>query len=97
MGHGYMAKQFCCHFSVIVATGLVALTDDCIEQRWHREETTSDPRHVSPKNRSLLKSMERLTSNRLIDKMLHRRDTIGLKHATSFRQLLAGTGQGGYL
>lgn len=56
-------------FSVIVATGLVALVDDCIRRRWHRERRGS---WILPAH-SLTRSLERMGPRRLIGEVLQRR------------------------
>lgn len=84
------------HGSVIVATGLVALVDDYIERRWH-SDSGGGSRSVSPMASSFMKSMESITSTRIIEKVFHRRTFTGSKHIGSFRQRLTGIGHGGYL
>ncbi|KAJ5748011.1 uncharacterized protein N7511_009707 [Penicillium nucicola] len=54
---------------VIVATGIVALVDDCIRRRWHQERRPSwmlPAQHLS-------KSLERMGPRRLIGQVLQRR------------------------
>ena len=55
--------------SVIVATGLVALVDDCIRRRWHHERRP----WILPAQSSLTKSLERMGPRRLIGEVLQRR------------------------
>lgn len=56
---------------VIVATGLIALVDDCIKQRWHRSDRFQFPvpiPNLSPKGLN----MEYIGPKRLIDEVFHR-------------------------
>ncbi|KAI2703273.1 hypothetical protein CBS147317_4140 [Penicillium roqueforti] len=55
---------------VIVATGIVALVDDCIRRRWHHERR---PSWILPAQHSLVKSLERMGPRRLIGQVLQRR------------------------
>jgi len=55
--------------SVIVATGLVALVDDCIRRRWHSERRAP----WSLPARSLTKGLEFMGPRRLIGEVLQRR------------------------
>ncbi|KAJ5532221.1 hypothetical protein N7494_008773 [Penicillium frequentans] len=55
---------------VIVATGLVALVDDCIRRRWHHERRVP---WILPARSSLTKSLERMGPRRLIGEVLQRR------------------------
>ncbi|KAJ5170565.1 uncharacterized protein N7500_003348 [Penicillium coprophilum] len=55
---------------VIVATGIVALVDDCIRRRWHHERR---PSWILPAQYSLAKSLERMGPRRLIGQVLQRR------------------------
>ncbi|KAJ5622135.1 hypothetical protein N7528_005367 [Penicillium herquei] len=57
-------------FSVIVATGLVTLVDDCIRRRWHHERRVP---WILPARSSLTKSLERMGPRRLIGEVLQRR------------------------
>ncbi|KAK2842932.1 hypothetical protein FQN49_005976 [Arthroderma sp. PD_2] len=76
---------------VIVATGLVALVDDCIERRWHPRRTSH---HASPMASSFMRSVESVTSTKLIDKVFHRRSSTGSNNAGSFREMLKSISQG---
>ncbi|KAJ5788441.1 hypothetical protein N7457_003431 [Penicillium paradoxum] len=55
---------------VIVATGLVALVDDCIRRRWPHERR---PSWILPAQHQLAKSLERMGPRRLIGQVLQRR------------------------
>ncbi|KAJ5366829.1 hypothetical protein N7541_000770 [Penicillium brevicompactum] len=55
---------------VIVATGIVALVDDCIRRRWHPERR---PSWILPAQHSLAKSLERMGPRHLISQVLQRR------------------------
>ncbi|KAJ5696455.1 hypothetical protein N7536_006867 [Penicillium majusculum] len=55
---------------VIVATGIIALVDDCIRRRWHHERR---PSWILPAQHSLVKSLERMGPRRLIGQVLQRR------------------------
>ncbi|KAJ5143006.1 uncharacterized protein N7515_001793 [Penicillium bovifimosum] len=55
---------------VIVATGIVALVDDCIRRRWHHERR---PSWILPAQHSLAKSLERMGPRRLLGQVLQRR------------------------
>lgn len=54
--------------SAIIASGLVALVDDCIRRRWHAER----PR-ILPARSSFSRGLERMGPRRLIGEMLQRR------------------------
>ncbi|KAJ5543121.1 hypothetical protein N7535_005550 [Penicillium sp. DV-2018c] len=55
---------------VIVATGILALVDDCIRRRWHHERR---PSWILPAQHSLAKGLERMGPRRLIGQVLQRR------------------------
>ncbi|KAJ5503188.1 hypothetical protein N7463_006062 [Penicillium fimorum] len=57
---------------VIVATGIIALVDDCIRRRWHHERR---PSWILPAQYSLAKSLERMGPRRLIGQVLQRRES----------------------
>ncbi|ODH47904.1 hypothetical protein GX48_06024 [Paracoccidioides brasiliensis] len=67
---------------VIVATGLMALVDDSIKRRWQNKRTSSSH---NPMTTSLMKSMDSVASNKIIEKVFHRRSSTGSQH-TSLRQ-----------
>lgn len=52
--------------SVIVATGLIVLVDDCIRRRWHHG-------HRLPARSAFARRMERMGPRRLIGEVLQRR------------------------
>jgi hypothetical protein len=56
--------------SVIVATGLITLVDDCIRRRWHHERRGS---WMLPTGSALSRSLERMGPRRLIGEVLQRR------------------------
>lgn len=56
--------------SVIVATGLITLVDDCIRRRWHHERRGS---RILPSGSALSRSLERMGPRRLIGEVLQRR------------------------
>ncbi|EFR05221.1 hypothetical protein MGYG_08234 [Nannizzia gypsea CBS 118893] len=76
---------------VIVATGLVAFVDDCIERRWHSKRTSH---HASPMASSFMRSVESVTSTKFIDKVFHRRSSTGSNNAGSLREMLKSISQG---
>ncbi|PGH13563.1 hypothetical protein AJ79_03556 [Helicocarpus griseus UAMH5409] len=70
---------------VIVATGLIALVDDSIKRRWHSKRAA---RSHSPMTSSFMKSMDSVASNKIIEKVFHRRGSTESRH-TSLRQMFA--------
>ncbi|KLJ12120.1 hypothetical protein EMPG_12765 [Blastomyces silverae] len=70
---------------VIVATGLIALVDDSIKRRWNNKRTSLSH---SPMTSSFMKSMDSVASNKIIEKVFHRRGSTGSRH-NSFRQMFA--------
>ena len=56
--------------SVIVATGLMVLVDDCIRQRWHSDKS---PPLARPMRHSISRGVELIGPKRLIDEVFHRR------------------------
>ncbi|KAL8820364.1 MAG: hypothetical protein Q9191_007534 [Dirinaria sp. TL-2023a] len=73
---------------VIIATGLIALVDDCIKSRWHQKKG------VQKSNPTVMKSplqvnMEYVGPKRLVDHVLNRRGTTGTRHPTPLRQTSA--------
>ncbi|KKZ63077.1 hypothetical protein EMCG_02578 [[Emmonsia] crescens] len=68
---------------VIVATGLIALVDDSIKRRWNNKRAS---RPHSPMTSSFMKSMDSVASNKIIEKVFHRRGSTGSRH-NSFRQM----------
>lgn len=59
-------------FSLVVATGLLALVDDAIKRRWH---STSQHQVLLPliRNNSFRLNMEYIGPKRLIDEVFNRR------------------------
>ncbi|PGH00721.1 hypothetical protein AJ80_09133 [Polytolypa hystricis UAMH7299] len=70
---------------MVVATGLIALVDDCIKRRWHRKEASS---LSTPISSTFLKGVDSVTPTRIIEKVFHRRGSTGSRH-TSLRQLFS--------
>lgn len=70
--------------SVIVASGLIALVDDCIKSRWHQKRRVllSIPMlHKSP----LKKSTEYVGAKRLMDEVFNRREKTPAPRSTPLR------------
>ncbi|OJD18120.1 hypothetical protein AJ78_01838 [Emergomyces pasteurianus Ep9510] len=70
---------------VIVATGLIALVDDSIKRRWNSKRSSHSH---SPMTSSFMKSMDSVASNKIMEKVFHRRGSTGSRH-NSFRQMFA--------
>ncbi|EEQ85451.1 hypothetical protein RJZ56_004346 [Blastomyces dermatitidis] len=70
---------------VVVATGLIALVDDSIKRRWNNKRTSLSH---TPMTSSFMKSMDSVASNKIIEKVFHRRGSTGSRHS-SFRQMFA--------
>ncbi len=67
--------------SVIVASGLIALVDDCIKTRWH--QTSHAQMAVPVLSKSPLKmNMEYVGPKRLMDEVFHRRGRESSRHPT---------------
>ncbi|KAG5302070.1 hypothetical protein I7I48_02279 [Histoplasma ohiense] len=69
----------------IVATGLIALVDDSIKRHWNNKKTTHS---YSPMTSSFMRSVDSVASNKIIEKVFHRRGSTGSRH-NSFRQMFA--------
>jgi hypothetical protein len=68
-------------FSIIVSTGLMALVDDSIKNRWHRKDRFQFPVPIpslsgSSKGGKKL-NMEYIGPKRLMDEVFHRRGSSG--------------------
>ncbi|MCJ1479343.1 hypothetical protein MMC13_008028 [Lambiella insularis] len=72
---------------VIVATGLIALIDDCIKSRWHRKDRFQFP-ITMPMLPSRKMNMEYVGPKRLIDEVFNRRDNTTVRQPTPLRQAL---------
>ena len=75
-------------FSAIVATGLIALVDDCIKTRWHQKNgfQLNLPRLKSP----FQMNMEYVGPKRLIDEVFNRRGLTATRPPISSRQISVG-------
>jgi len=73
---------------VIVATGLMALVDDCIKSRWHHKDRFQFPIPM-PMLSSRKMNMEYIGPKRLIDEVFHRRGNTATRHPTPLRQISA--------
>jgi hypothetical protein len=69
---------------VIVATGLIALVDDCIQRRFHRKRAVHLVLPV-PMKTPLKMNMEYIGPKRLIDEVFHRRRTASSRSPTPLR------------
>jgi hypothetical protein len=69
---------------VVVATGLVALVDDCIQRRFHRKREVHLVLPV-PMKTPLKMNMEYVGPKRLIDEVFHRRRTTSSRSPTPLR------------
>lgn len=69
---------------VIVATGLIALVDDCIQRRFHRKKAVHLVLPV-PMKTPLKVNMEYIGPKRLIDEVFHRRRTASSRSPTPLR------------
>jgi len=73
--------------SVVVATGLIALVDDCIKRRFHQKQSTQ--LHIPLiRNASFKMNMEYIGPKRLIDEVFHRTNRGGppSRHVPASRQ-----------
>jgi len=70
---------------VIVATGLIALVDDCIQRRFHRKRAVQLVLPV-PMKTPLKMNMEYVGPKRLIDEVFNRRRTTPHRNPTPLRQ-----------
>ncbi|MCJ1284546.1 hypothetical protein MMC26_003879 [Xylographa opegraphella] len=73
---------------VIVATGLMALVDDCIKSRWHHKDRFQFPIPM-PMLSSRKMNMEYIGPKRLIDEVFHRRGNTATRQPTPLRQTSA--------
>ena len=76
--------------SVIVATGLIALVDDCIKSRWHQKESF-DMTVPMPMNSLVKMNMAYVGPKRLIDEIFNRRGNTATRHPNLLRQNSAKT------
>lgn len=75
--------------SVIVATGLIALVDDCIKSRWHQKNGGAQMRLPMLMKSRLKMNMEFVGPKRLVDEVFNRRGTTATRHSTPLRQTMA--------
>lgn len=71
---------------VIVASGLIALVDDCIKSRWHQKSRVQMSVPMMSKT-PLKMNMEYVGPKRLIDEVFHRRDTTSTRPSTPVSQI----------
>jgi len=71
---------------VIVATGLIALVDDCIKRRWGCGGGVHPNSHIKS---SLTRNVDALASTKIIDKVFHHVGASGSRHTNSLRQIFA--------
>ena len=81
--HGYQTFSNS-QISVIVANGLIALVDDCIQRRFHRKKAVHLVLPV-PMKTPLKMNMEYVGPKRLIDEVFHRRRTTSSRGPTPLR------------
>ena len=83
-------RSFICsdQTSVIVATGLLALVDDCIKSRWHRKDRFQFPIPM-PMLSTRKMNMEYVGPKRLIDEVFNRRGNTATRQPTPLRQTSA--------
>ncbi|KAG7007863.1 hypothetical protein G7Y79_00008g025010 [Physcia stellaris] len=74
---------------VIVATGLIALVDDCIKSRWHQKGSGAQTRFPMLAKSPLKMNMEFVGPKRLVDEVFNRRGTTATRHSTPLRQTMA--------
>ena len=71
--------------SIIVASGLLTLVDDCIKGRWHQKRRVQ---MTVPVLKSPVKmNMEYVGAKRLVDEVFNRKDKAATRHPTPLRQL----------
>lgn len=68
--------------SVIVATGLSALVDDCIKRKFHKKKTVHMMLPIPMVNSPLKMKMEYVGPRRLIDEVFNRRPTLSRSQST---------------
>lgn len=71
--------------SAIVATGLIALVDDCIKRRWHSKNSVQMTLPMLVKS-PLKMNMEYVGPKRLIDEVFNRRGSTATRQPTPLRQ-----------
>lgn len=77
------------HPSAVVATGLIALVDDCIKTRWHQKNGFQLNLPALMKS-PLQMNMEYVGPKRLIDEVFNRRGLTATRHPTPTRQISVG-------
>ena len=76
------------HFSVIVATGLIALVDDSIKSHWHSKQHVHMPIPALMKS-PLKMNMDYVGPKRLIDEVFNRRGKTVTRRSNHSRQIAA--------
>ena len=71
--------------SVIVASGLIALIDDCIKSRWHQKSRVQMTVPMLTKS-PLKTNTEYVGPKRLIDEVFNRREKAAIRHPRPSRQ-----------
>jgi len=74
--------------SAIVASGLIALVDDCIKRKWHQKSCVEMTLPAIPKSPSKM-NIDHVTPKRLIDEVFHRREKSGNGHPSPLRQMIS--------
>lgn len=72
--------------SVIVASGLIALVDDCIKSRWHQKSRVHMTVPMLTKS-PLKMNMEYVGPKRLMDEVFNRRNKTIARHPTPLRHI----------
>ena len=70
--------------SVVMASGLVALVDDCIKRRWHQK---SRMQMTVPMHSPLRLNMEYVGPKRLMDEVFNRKENSNARRPTPLRQI----------
>lgn len=72
--------------SVIVASGLIALVDDCIKSRWHQKSRVQMAVPMLTKSPTKM-NMEYVGPRRLMDEVFNRREKTSLRPPVLIRQI----------
>ena len=73
-------------FSVIMATGLTALVDDCIKRRFHKKKTVQLVLPMPMIKNPMKMNLEYVGPKRLIDEVFNRRPTLSRSQSTQSSQ-----------
>ncbi len=72
--------------SVVMASGLIALVDDCIKRRWHQKNLMQMTVPMLTKS-PLRLNMDYVGPKRLIEEVFNRRENTSTRRPTPLRQI----------